>query len=98
MPNLKWETVEEINLALAQRVRLLRQRRGVSQQRLSDKSGVSYASIRRFESSGQISLLSLTKIAVALDCDDQIRGLFDGGGHVQQARFSTSSNSSEPGR
>ena len=30
-------------------------------------SGVSYGSIKRFEGSGQISLLSLTKIAMALD-------------------------------
>lgn len=39
-------------------------------------SGVSYGSIKRFETSGQISLISLTKIAMALDIADDIRNLF----------------------
>lgn len=34
---------------------------------LADISGVSYGSIKRFEQTGQISLLSLTRIAMALD-------------------------------
>lgn len=34
--------------------------------KLSDMSSVSYGSIKRFETTGQISLLSLTKIATAL--------------------------------
>ena len=34
--------------------------------KLSDMSSVSYRSIKRFETTGQISLLSLTKIATAL--------------------------------
>ena len=36
----------------------------------------SYGSIKRFETSGQISLISLTKIAMALDIADDIRNLF----------------------
>ena len=39
-------------------------------------SGVSYGSIKRFESTGQISLLSLTKIASALDMADELGNLF----------------------
>ena len=39
-------------------------------------SGVSYGSVKRFEASGQISLLSLTKIAMALDLTEEIRSLF----------------------
>ena len=39
-------------------------------------SGVSYGSIKRFETTGQISLLSLTKIAMALDVADELRELF----------------------
>lgn len=39
-------------------------------------SNVSYGSIKRFEASGQISLLSLTKLAIALDVADDLRGLF----------------------
>lgn len=71
-----WETPEEINLALAQRLSRIRKRRKLSQQELSEKSNVSYGSIKRFETSGQISLISLTKLCVALDCTDEIRNLF----------------------
>ena len=74
--SFQWETPEEINLALAQRLSRIRKRRKLSQQALSEKSNVSYGSIKRFETSGQISLLSLTKICVALNCADEIRRLF----------------------
>lgn len=71
-----WETPEEINQKLAQRLKLLRKRRGISQLQLSEKSNVSYGSIKRFETTGQISLISLTKLCVALNCADEIRQLF----------------------
>ena len=71
-----WETAEEMDKKLAQRVRDIRKRRDISQEELSRTRGVSYGSIKRFESSGNISLLSLTKIAIALDCSDEIRELF----------------------
>ena len=71
-----WETPEEINLALARRLTVIRKRRNLSQQQLSKKSNVSFGSIKRFETSGQISLISLTKLAVALDCVDEIKNLF----------------------
>lgn len=71
-----WETPEEINLALAQRLRGIRKRKKLTQQQLSEKSNVSLGSIKRFESMGQISLISLTRLAVALDCTDAIRQLF----------------------
>ena len=65
-----WETPEEMDLALAQRLRGIRKRRGLTQQQLSEKSNVSFGSIKRFESTGLISLISLTRLAVALDCAD----------------------------
>ena len=71
-----WETPEEINLALAKRLAGIRKRHGLSQEQLSEKSNVSFGSIKRFETSGQISLISLTKIAVALDCVDELKSLF----------------------
>lgn len=71
-----WETAEEMDEKLAQRVRRIRKRRSISQEELSRRSGVSYGSIKRFETSGKISLLSLTKIAIALDCADEIRQMF----------------------
>ena len=76
MEGLLWETAEEMNLNLARRVRRIRKRRKISQERLSEMSGVSYGSVKRFESTGNISLLSLTKIANALDLAEEIRNMF----------------------
>ena len=73
---LQWETAEEIDAALAGRVRNIRRRKKISQKELSECCGVSYGSIKRFETTGQISLLSLTKIAAALGCVEEIRELF----------------------
>lgn len=71
-----WETAEEIDQQLADRVRNIRKRRSISQERLSQMSGVSFGSVKRFESTGKISLLSLTKLAIALDCADEIKNMF----------------------
>lgn len=76
MEQFVWETAEEMDLKLAQRVRNIRKRRSFSQEDLSNRSNVSYGSIKRFETTGQISLISLTKIAIALGCADEIRALF----------------------
>lgn len=77
MEALAWETPEEIAQALAKRLRKVRKRRSISQQRLSEQSGVSLGSIKRFEATGMISLLSLIKIAMALGCEGELRTLFD---------------------
>ena len=76
MDSYLWETPEEIDKKLAERVRTIRKRRSISQEKLSRQSGVSYGSIKRFEATGKISLLSLTRLAVALDCADEIRNMF----------------------
>lgn len=61
---------------LRRRVRNIRKRRLISQEKLASLSGVSYGSIKRFEATGQISLISLTKIAMALDIADELRNIF----------------------
>ena len=76
MEKFIWETAEDLDQKLAQRVQNIRKRRSISQEKLASMSGVSYGSIKRFETSGQISLISLTKIAMALDIADDIRNLF----------------------
>ena len=76
MEGFIWETAEELDLKLAQRVRNIRKRRSISQEKLASMSGVSYGSVKRFESTGQISLLSLAKIAMALDIADELRNIF----------------------
>ena len=69
-------TPDEINKGIAARVRTVRKRRKISQVRLSEKSGVSLGSVKRFESTGEISLLSLTKIAIALNVEQELKQLF----------------------
>ena len=76
MEQLVWETAEELDQKLAQRVRKIRKRRSISQMKLASMSGVSYRSIKWFETTGQISLISLTKIAMALDIADELRNIF----------------------
>ncbi len=76
MQQFVWETAEELDQKLANRLRNIRKRRSISQKKLSAMSGVSYGSIKRFEATGQISLLSLTKIAIALDVADELRNIF----------------------
>lgn len=76
MEQLMWETAEELDQKLARRVRNIRKRRSISQEKLAQMSGVSYGSIKRFEASGQISLISLTKIAIVLEIADELRTIF----------------------
>ncbi len=76
MEQFIWETPEELDQKLAQRMRKIRKRRSITQEKLASISGVSYGSIKRFETTGQISLLSLTKIAIALDLADELRNIF----------------------
>ena len=76
MESMVWETAEEMNRKLALRMQVIRKRRSISQRKLADESGVSYGSIKRFESTGKISLLSLTKFAMALGVAHEIRSLF----------------------
>ncbi len=71
-----WETAEELDKKIADRVRLIRKRRSISQEKLAQLSGVSFGSVKRFETTGQISLISLTKIAMALDMADDLRHIF----------------------
>ena len=76
MDALIWETAEELDQKLAGRIRNIRERRSISQQKLANMSGVSYGSIKRFETTGQISLVSLTRIAMALGIADELRNIF----------------------
>ena len=73
---LTWETAEELDKKMADRLRNIRRRRRISQEQLEKMSGVSLGSIKRFEATGQISLKSLTKIAFALDVAEELRQLF----------------------
>ena len=75
-PALQFITYYEKQLEIAKRFVTIRKNRKVSQQRLSVLSGVSYASIRRFEKTGDISLASLVKLALSLKLYDDLDNLF----------------------
>ena len=62
---------------VAAREKACRKARGLTQQQLASKSGVSLGSLRRFEQTGEISLHSLARLASALDCGDDLDTLFD---------------------
>ncbi|MBU3014228.1 helix-turn-helix domain-containing protein [Poseidonibacter lekithochrous] len=47
----------------------------LTQEGLSKKSGVSLGSLKRFESIGQISLESLLKLALVLECLDEFKNI-----------------------
>ncbi len=71
------ETPCEMAENAAKRFRKLRTAKGVTLKDLSVRSGVPYSTIRRFESRGEISFLSLVKIASALGEDQEITCLFE---------------------
>jgi len=76
MMNVNFKTPREFSRLIAQNVRMQRKLRKLSQARLAEMSGVSYGSVKRFESTGEIALTSLLKIAIVLDCADAFSELF----------------------
>lgn len=77
MINLYQKTWTEINNNIAQKIVRLRKRKEITQKQLAARSGVSLGSLKRFEQSGEISLQSLTKIAIALDVENELEDLFN---------------------
>ena len=70
------KTPDTYMLQIAQREKVIRKKEKLSRAELSEKSNVSYGSLKRFEETGNISLASLIKIAIALDCIDEFENLF----------------------
>lgn len=73
--NLK--TPYEVSIKIAEKAKAKRKYMKLTQQQLSDKSGVSLGSLKRFERTGEISLSSLLKIALVLDSLKEFERLFD---------------------
>jgi len=72
------KTPDLLTSGVAERLKQRRLEKGWTQKLLATKSGVSLASYRRFESSGEISLRSLVMLAFALDMTDEFETLFNG--------------------
>lgn len=69
-------TSHEMAAYLAKQAQAKRLSLNLSQQTLSDRSGVSYSVLKKFERTGQISLTSLLKIALALGTLEEFTNLF----------------------
>ena len=70
------KTPIEINQLIARQIRFIRKEKKFSQEELSKRSGVSLGSVKRFEQTGEISLISLSKIAIVLGVSEQLETLF----------------------
>jgi len=68
---------EEISLRMGSRVKALRLLAGWKRATLAARAGVSEASLRRFEQTGQASLLLVLRVAMSLGRLDEFAGLLD---------------------
>ena len=76
MDGFSLQTPEQVGRSLAARLKTLRLAKGWKQATLAERSGVSLASLRRFEASGQVSLQHLLALAFALNRLDDFDALF----------------------
>ena len=60
-------TPKTVRQGMALRLKTLRKLMGYTQHELAQRSGVSYASVKRFEQTGEISLVHLLKLANVLN-------------------------------
>jgi transcriptional regulator with XRE-family HTH domain len=71
LPKNPSEMMYELQVRFKARRRTL----GYTQKVLAERSGVSLGSLKRFESSGQISFESLLKLALVLECLEDFEGV-----------------------
>jgi transcriptional regulator with XRE-family HTH domain len=69
-------TEQSIKRELVKRFKQRRKEFDITQKELAVRSGISYASIRRFETSGEISLSALLRISSVIGCLDDFKELF----------------------
>ena len=66
----------QAKLDVAKREKERRKRLGLSQVERAKRADVSLGSLRRFEQTGDISFASLVNLCYALNCQDELEGLF----------------------
>ena len=62
---------------LADKIKRIRKRKKITQEQLAARSNVSYATLRKFEQTGRISLESFIKLAMELGVIGEINSLFE---------------------
>lgn len=76
MLTIEDRSATEIAFDAARRMRRARLDQDLTQQGLADRAGVSLASLRRFERTGNISFVSLVRLAFVLDTVSGVDALF----------------------
>ena len=74
--NYLWDTPSDVALRLANKIKSVRKRKKITQKQLAGRSNVSYATLRKFEKTGQISLESFIKLTMELGLIQEINNLF----------------------
>lgn len=77
MINLEQKTALQIAKEISGKIKKIRKQKHLSQEQLSQKAGVSFASYKRFEQKNEISFVSLIEIAIALDIENDFDLLFN---------------------
>lgn len=71
-----WDMPSDVTKRLALRMKNIRKRKKITQKQLAGRSNVSYATLRKFEKTGQISLESFVKLTMELGVVNEINELF----------------------
>ena len=69
-------TPSDIAMQIAARVKARRLELNLTQEGLASRAGVKFATYRRFEQTGEISLRGLLQVGFALNCLDEFNDLF----------------------
>ena len=72
-----WDTPSDVAKRLADKIKRIRKRKKFTQEELAARSNVSYATLRKFEQTGRISLESFIKLAMELGVIGEINSLFE---------------------
>ena len=72
-----WDTPSDVAKRLADKIKRIRKRKKITQEELAARSNVSYATLRKFEQTGRISLESFIKLAMELGVIGEINSLFE---------------------
>ena len=71
-----FDTPSDIAVKLAQKMKSIRKRRKITQKQMAARSNVSYATLRKFEKTGLISLESFIKLTMELGLTQELSNLF----------------------
>ncbi|MBR6746661.1 MAG: helix-turn-helix transcriptional regulator [Muribaculaceae bacterium] len=66
----------DVAIQIAARVKTRRLELNLTQEGMASRAGVKFATYRRFEQTGEISLRGLLQISFALNCLDEFNALF----------------------